>query len=136
MRKDHDMHSGCEKQPGDLVNDLKTFGFLFETLVVRDLRIYAESLGGEVRHYHDKTGLECDAVLHLPDGGYALLEVKTGGKRLVEEGAKTLANLSKLIASKNLRAPAFRMIVTAVGDYAYERKEDGVIVCPLSALRP
>ena len=122
--------------PGDLVNDLKTFGFLFETLVVRDLRIYAESLGGEVRHYHDKTGLECDAVLHLPNGGYALLEVKTGGKRLIEEGAKTLANLSNLIASKNLRAPAFRMIVTAVGDYAYERKEDGVIVCPLSALRP
>ena len=122
--------------PGDLVNDLKTFGFLFETLVVRDLRIYAESLGGEVRHYHDKTGLECDAVLHLPNGGYALLEVKTGGKRLIEEGAKTLASLSNLIASKNLRAPAFRMIVTAVGDYAYERKEDGVIVCPLSALRP
>ena len=122
--------------PGELINDLKTFGFLFETLAVRDLRVYAESLGGEVRHYHDKTGLECDAVIHLPNGSYALFEVKTGGKHLIEEGAKTLTNLAKLISSKNLCAPAFRMVLTAVGDYAYTRKEDGIIVCPISALRP
>lgn len=122
--------------PGELINDLKTFGFLFETLAVRDLRVYAESLGGEVRHYHDKAGLECDAVVHLPNGEYALFEVKIGGQRLIEEGVQTLTELSGLIAAKNLRGPAFTMVVTAVGDYAYARKEDGVIVCPLSALRP
>jgi predicted AAA+ superfamily ATPase len=121
--------------PGELINDLKTFGFLFETLAVRDLRVYAESLGGEVRHYHDKRGLECDAVIHLPNGSYALFEVKTGGKHLIEEGAETLTSLAKLISSKNLCAPVFRMVLTAVGDYAYKH-EDGVIVCPISALRP
>jgi predicted AAA+ superfamily ATPase len=122
--------------PGELVNDLKTFGFLFETMVVRDLRVYAESLGGEVRHYHDKTGLECDAVIHLPDGTYALFEVKTGGQHLIDEGVKTLAKLARLIDGKGYRAPAFKMIITAVGDYAYTRKEDGILVCPLSALKP
>jgi hypothetical protein len=118
------------------MNDLKTFGFLFETMVVRDLRVYAESLGGEVRHYRDKAGLECDAVMHLPNGSYALFEVKTGGRHLIDEGAKTLTKLSNLIANKNLRGPVFKMIVTAVGDCAYTRKEDGILVCPLSALRP
>lgn len=120
--------------PGELVNDLKTFGFLFETMVVRDLRVYAEALGGEVRHYHDKQGLECDAVIHLANGKYALVEVKTGGKRLIDDGAETLNALTRLIADKALPPPAFRMIVTAVGEFAYARKEDGVIVCPLSAL--
>ena len=120
--------------PGELMNDLKTFGFLFETMVVRDLRVYAEALGGEVRHYHDKQGLECDAVIHLANGKYALVEVKVGGKRLVDEGAETLNALARLIADKALPPPAFRMIVTAVGEFAYARKEDGVIVCPLSAL--
>lgn len=122
--------------PGELINDLKTFGFLFETLAVRDLRVYAESLGGEVRHYHDKRGLECDAVIHLPNGSYALFEVKTGGKHLIEEGAETLTSLTKLISSKNLCAPVFRMVLTAVGDCAYTRKEDGIIVCPVGCLRP
>ena len=89
-----------------------------------------------VRHYHDKTGLECDAVIHLPNGAYALFEVKIGGKHLIEEGARTLTNLSKLISSKGLRAPSFKMVVTAVGEYAYVRKDDGIIVCPLSALKP
>ena len=121
--------------PGELLNDLKTFGFLFETMAVRDLRVYAESLGGEVRHYHDKTGLECDAVIHLSNGSYALFEVKLGGKHLIEEGVKTLKTLSNLIVEKKLREPAFKMIVTAVGEYAYVRKEDGIIVCPLSALK-
>ena len=121
--------------PGELMNDLKTFGFLFETMAVRDLRVYAESLGGEVRHYHDKTGLECDAVIHLSNGSYALFEVKLGGKHLIEEGVKTLKTLSNLIVEKKLREPAFKMIVTAVGEYAYVRKEDGIIVCPLSALK-
>ena len=121
--------------PGELMNDLKTFGFLFETMAVRDLRVYAEALDGEVRHYRDKVGLECDAVIHLPNGAYALFEIKTGGRHLVDEGAKTLNDLSRLIAAKKLPEPAFRMIVTAVGEYAYARREDGVVVCPLSALK-
>lgn len=120
--------------PGELMNDLKTFGFVFETMVVRDLRVYAEAIGGEVRHYHDKQGLECDAVVHLPNGAYALFEVKTGGRTLIEEGAKTLNDLARLIALKKLREPAFRMVVTAVGEFAYTRQEDGVIVCPIAAL--
>ncbi len=122
--------------PGELMNDLKTFGFLFETMVVRDLRAYAESLGGEVRHYHDKTGLECDAVIHLPNGTYALFEVKLGGSHLIEEGVRTLTSLTSLISAKALPAPAFKMVITAVGDYAYAREEDDIIVCPISALRP
>ena len=120
--------------PGELMNDLKTFGFLFETMAMRDLRVYAEALEGEVRHYHDKQGLECDAVIHLANGRYALFEIKLGGKRLIDEGANTLNALSRLIADKNLPPPAFRMIVTAVGEFAYTRQEDGIIVCPLSAL--
>lgn len=121
--------------PGELMNDLKTFGFLFETMAVRDLRVYAEALDGEVRHYRDKAGLECDAVIHLPNGAYALFEIKTGGRHLIDEGVKTLNDLSRLIAAKKLPEPVFRMIVTAVGEYAYARREDGVIVCPLSALK-
>lgn len=121
--------------PGELMNDIKTLGFLFETMAIRDLRVYAEASNGEVRHYHDRLGLECDAVVHLADGAYALFEVKLGGGRLIEEGAKTLKALSELIAAKQLREPAFKMIVTAVGEYAYTRQEDGIIVCPLSALR-
>ncbi len=121
--------------PGELMNDLKTFGFLFETMAVRDLRVYAEALDGEVRHYRDKAGLECDAVIHLPNGAYALFEIKTGGRHLIDEGAKTLNDLSRLIAAKKLPEPAFRMIVTAVGEYAYARREDGIVVCPLSALK-
>lgn len=122
--------------PGDLMNDLKTFGFFFETLVVRDLRVYAEALGGDVRHYHDKTGLECDAVVHLPNGAYGLVEVKTGGKRLIDQGAATLGDLSGLIEKKGLRPPAFKMVVTAVGDCACRRTEDGVLVCPIGCLKP
>ena len=121
--------------PGDLMNDLKTFGFFFEALAIRDLRVYAESIGGEVRHYHDKIGLECDAVIHLMNGAYALFEIKTGGRHLIEEGCVTLNQLTKLIKAKSLREPAFRMIVTAVGEYAYVRPEDNIIVCPLSALK-
>jgi hypothetical protein len=121
--------------PGELMNDLKTFGFMFETMAVRDLRVYAELLGGEVRHYHDKAGLECDAVIHLPNGEYALFEVKMGGQRLIDEGARTLNSLDSLIAGKKLRKPTFKMIITAVGEYAYVRKEDGIMVCPLSSLK-
>ena len=121
--------------PGDLLNDLKTFGFFFETLAVRDLRIYAEYLDGEVRHYHDRTGLECDAVIHLRNGAYALVEIKLGGSSLIDEGAKTLTALDNLIRSKNLKPPVFKMILTAVGQFAYDRPNDGILVCPISCLK-
>ena len=122
--------------PGDLINDLRTFGFLFETLAVRDLRVYMEAMRGRVEKYHDKTGLECDAVLHLPDGRYALAEIKLGGETLIEEGASTLDRLVRLIAATKHRLPEFKMVLTAVGDIAYRRKDDDVIVCPVAALKP
>lgn len=77
-------------KPDDLINDLSTFGLFFETLCVRDLRVYADALGGSVYHFRDKNGLECDAVVHLRNGKYGLIEVKLGGDKLIEEGARNL----------------------------------------------
>ena len=122
--------------PKGLVDDLRTYGYFFEGMAMRDLRVYVDALDGQVRHYRDKNGLECDAVLHTWDGAYALVEIKLGGETLIESGAKSLKKLSELIAAKGLRPPSFKMVLTAVGDYAYRRKEDGIIVCPVSALRP
>ena len=122
--------------PDDLMNDLKSFGLFFETLVARDLRTYASVLDGAVSHYKDKSGLECDAVLHLRNGRYGLIEVKLGGERLIEEGAKMHCKLAREIDTKNMPEPSFRMIVVAQGDFAYERPSDGVIVCPIGALKP
>lgn len=121
--------------PGELMNDLTTLGFFFETMAVRDLRVYAESLDGEVRHYHDRSGLECDAVVHLRNGAYALIEVKLGGRLLIEEGVKTLTRLDELIRVKKGPPPAFRMVLTAVGQFAYRRPEDGILVCPIGCLK-
>ena len=120
--------------PGDLMNDLTSFGFFFETMAVRDLRVYAEALGGNVAHYRDASGLECDAVVHLRNGAYGLVEIKLGGDVLVEEGAKNLAAFAAKIDTGRMKEAAFRMVLTAVGGFAY-RREDGVWVCPLSALR-
>ena len=122
--------------PGDLVNDLPTFGLAFECLAVRDLRVYAQALHGEVRHYLDRSGLECDAVVHLRNGKYGLVEIKTGGKELIEKGVASLRTLSRKIgAVEKMPKPSFRMILTALGDSAYMR-EDGIVVCPIGALRP
>lgn len=120
--------------PEDLFDDLNTFGFLFETLAIRDLRIYAESLNGTLFHYRDKRGLECDAVIHLRHGKYALAEIKLGGDELIEEGAKSLKALANSIDTENMKAPSFLMVLTAVGDLAY-RREDGVYVIPIGALK-
>ena len=122
--------------PGDLMKDLRSFGCFFETLCMRDLRTYMEVQRGYVFRYHDKTGLECDAVLEDAKGRYALVEIKLGGDRLIQEGVASLNAYLRLVESRNAPQPVFRMVVTAVGDYAYRRKEDGIIVCPLSALRP
>jgi len=121
--------------PGDLMNDLPTFGLFFETMAVRDLRTCAEALGGSVLHYLDKSGLECDAIVRLENGSYGLVEIKTGGDALIEKGVKTLDSLSAKIDTTRMPEPSFRMVLTATGEYAYRRK-DGVIVCPLAALKP
>ncbi len=120
--------------PEDLLNDLSTFGLLFETLCVRDLRVYADALGGTVYHYRDKSGLECDAVVHLRNGSYGLVEVKLGGGAPIEEGARTLNTLANKIDTTRMKAPAFKMVLTGVGDYAY-RRQDGVCVVPVGCLK-
>lgn len=120
--------------PQDLIADLKTFGFLFETLCVRDLRVFADALNGTVYHYRDKDGLECDAVVHLRNSSYGLVEIKLGGDTLIEEGAKTLTALAKKIDPDKMNAPAFSMILVGVGDYAY-RRQDGIYVVPIGCLR-
>ena len=122
--------------PRDLMNDLPTFGLFFETLAVRDLRTCAEALGGSVLHYLDKGGLECDAVVRLENGSYGLVEIKTGGDTLIEKGVKTLEALSAKIDTTRMPPPSFRMVLVADGEFAYRRKEDGIIVCPIGCLRP
>ena len=122
--------------PGDLSRDPRSLGCFFETMAVRDLRCYADAVGGKVSHYLDANGLECDAVIHLRNGRFGLVEVKLGGNRLIDEGAATLNKLAAQIDSEKMNGLAFKMVLTAVGPFAYTRKEDGVIVCPISALKP
>lgn len=120
--------------PEDLINDIKTFGLLFETMAVRDLRVYADALNGQIYHYRDKNGLECDAVIHLRNGSYGLVEIKLGGSSLIDEGARTLKELSGKINTEKMKAPSFLIVLTGIGDYAYVRP-DGIIVVPITALR-
>ena len=121
--------------PNDLLNDLNTMGFFFEALCVRDLRVYAEALNGKVYHYRDKNELECDAVVHLRDGRYGLVEIKLGGESLISDGAKTLNQLEGLIDNTRMKSPAFKMVLTATGQHAYRRPEDGVYVIPIGCLK-
>ncbi len=120
--------------PKDLMSDLRTFGFIFENLCVRDLRVYAESLDGNVYHYRDSLGLECDAVIHLRNGQYGLVEIKLGGDKLIEEGAANLLKLRDKIDTDRMSAPSFMMVLTAVGKLAIQRK-DGVYVVPVTCLK-
>ena len=120
--------------PNDLINDLKTFGFLFETLCIRDLRVFADALNGEVYHYRDKDGQECDAVIHLRNGKYGLIEIKLGGDKLIEEGAKSLKSMAAKIDTDKMNAPSFLMVLTGTGDYAYRRQDD-VCVVPIGCLK-
>lgn len=120
--------------PDDLINDLHTFGLIFETLCVRDLRVYAEAINGKVYHYRDKTGLECDAVVHLRDGRYGLIEIKLGGDKAIDEGAATLKKLASKLDTDKIKSPSFMMVITANGPYAY-RREDGILLVPISALK-
>ena len=120
--------------PNDLINDLNTFGFLFETLCVRDLRVYADALNGSVYHYRDKDGQECDAVIHLRNGKYGLIEIKLGGDKLINEGVKSLKAMEAKIDTGRMNNPSFLMVLTGTGDYAY-RRPDGVYVVPIGALK-
>lgn len=120
--------------PKDLINDLQSFGLFFEDLVVRDLRVYAEALDGELYHYRDSSGLECDTVLHRRNGSYALLEVKIGGENRINEGAANLLALANNIDTNKMSAPSFMAVIIGVGKYAYQRK-DGVYVIPISCLK-
>lgn len=121
--------------PDDLLNDLNTMGFFFESMCVRDLRVFADALKGQVYHYRDKSGLECDAVVHLRNGQYGLVEIKLGGETLIEEGAETLNELSSQIDTTRMKSPSFKMIMTATGDFAYRRPKDGIYVIPIGCLK-
>lgn len=122
--------------PKDLINDMATFGFIFEALAIRDLRVYADALDGKVYHYRDKNNLECDAVIHLRNGSYGLVEVKIGGTEPIREGAESLKTLSSKIDSTRMKTPSFMMVLTGIGKFAYKRPEDGVLVVPIGCLRP
>lgn len=121
--------------PKDLLDDLNTMGFLFENLCIRDLRIYADYLDGTVYHYRDRYGLECDAVIHLRNGSYGLIEIKLGGDKLIEEGAKNLKELASKIDTKNMPKPSFMAVLCAKVPFAYKRI-DGVYVIPITKLKP
>ena len=120
--------------PEDLINDLKTFGLFFETMCVRDLRIFAESLDGSVYHYRDNTNLECDTVVHLRNGSYGLIEIKLGGDDLINEGAANLLKLQDKIDVSKMKEPSFLMVLVGAGTYAY-RREDGILVVPIGCLK-
>lgn len=120
--------------PEELIKDLNTMGLFFETMCVRDLRVYAESINGQVYHYRDKSGLECDTVIHLRNGSFGLIEIKLGGDKLIEEGAETLKAFRDKIDTTKMKTPSFLMVVTGTGRYAY-RREDGVYVVPIGCLK-
>ena len=120
--------------PNDLINDLSTMGLMFENMCVRDLRVYAESIGGSVYHYRDKSGLECDAVVHLRNGRYGLIEIKLGGDKLIEDGAANLIKLKEKIDSDKMNEPSFMMVLCGIAPFAYKRS-DGVMVVPVGCLR-
>ena len=123
------LHMGTK----DLLSDLETFGLVFETMAIRDLKVYAQSLGSEILHYRDSSGLECDAVLHGHNGEYALIEVKLSQAQ-EDAGAKTLKKLRDKIARSGRKEPACLIVLTATG-FAHKR-EDGVFSIPISCLRP
>lgn len=120
--------------PKDLINDLQSFGLLFEDMVVRDLRVYADALDGQLYHYRDSNGLECDTVLHRRNGSYALMEIKLGGQDRINEGAANLTALAENIDTERMPAPSFMAVITGVGPYAYRRK-DGIYVIPAGCLK-
>jgi len=127
--------AALQLSPKDLLNDLNTMGLIFENLCVRDLRIYADYLDGSIYQYRDSNGLECDAVIHLRDGSYGLIEIKLGGDSLIEEGVKNLKDLASKIDINKMKEPSFMVVLCAKAPFAYRRK-DGVYVVPITCLKP
>lgn len=120
--------------PQDLLNDFNTFGLFFETMAVRDLRTYADALMGKVFHYRDSDKLECDAVVHLRNGDYGLIEIKIGGETLIEEGAEALKALKNKLDTTKMKKPSFMMVLIGIGNIAY-RRDDGIYVVPIGCLK-
>jgi hypothetical protein len=118
--------------PEAVLNDFEYFGFLFESLCTRDMRIYAQSNDGEVLHYRDKNGLEADMIIQLHDGRWGAVEVKLGSKQ-IDVAAENLLKLKNKIDSDKMREPSFLMVLTG-GQYAFKRK-DGVLVVPVGCLK-
>ena len=119
--------------PNDLIDDIKTMGFFFENLCIRDLRVYADSLDGTIYHYRDKNGLECDAVIHLRNGAYGLIEIKLGGDKAIEEGKYTLNKLAENIDYNLMKKTSFKMVITGTGKYAY--KDGDIFIVPIGCLK-
>ena len=128
--------SSLKATPDGLIGDLNTFGFIFETLCIRDLRVYAYVNGGEVYHYRDKNDLECDAVVTGNDGKYGLIEIKLGqDDNTIGSAVISLNKLADKIDTTKMRAPTFKAVLTANGVAAYRRPEDGVYVVPIGCLK-
>lgn len=120
--------------PNDLMHDFNTFGLIFESLCIRDLRIYSEVLSGKVYHYRDANDLECDAVIHLKNGKYGLIEIKLGGDTAINSAAENLLKMKNKIDVEKMSEPSFLMVLVGSGKYAY-RREDGVFVVPIGCLK-
>lgn len=118
--------------PNDLLNDPNTFELMFEDFVIRELKIYSKVLDGEVRHYRDGNGLECDAVIHLRNGKYALIEIKLGGEGAIKKGINNLKKLENKIIESNLNKPTFKMIITGTG---FARTIDDTYIVPINILK-
>ena len=120
--------------PNKLKSDLNTFGFVFETMAARDLHVYAQSLGGQLCHYRDNSGLEIDSIIELDNGGYAAIEVKLGADQ-EDEAAANLIRFARKMEAGGIDAPAFLAVVVGTGGFAYTRL-DGVHVVPIGCLAP
>ena len=118
--------------PSELLNDFETFGFMFESLCARDMRIYAQANDGAVFHYRDKNELESDMIISLRDGRWVPIEVKLGNKQ-IDEAAKNLLSLQSKINTEKMGEPSFLMVLTG-GEFAYTR-DDGVLVVPIGCLK-
>lgn len=120
-------------KPADLMNDLKSFGFFFEDFAVRDLSVYAESLGAELKHYRDSSGLEVDAIVKLPNGEYGAVEIKIASEKNISAGISSLNSFSKKMKENELKLPSFRMILTSHG--SCRKTEDNIYIVPINLLR-
>lgn len=120
-------------KPADLLNDLKSFGLFFEDFAIRDLSVYAESLGAELKHYRDSSGLEVDAIVKLPNGEYGAVEIKIASEKNIADGISSLNSFSKKMKDNNLKTPAFKMILTSHG--ACRKTADNIYIIPINLLK-